>query len=103
MPNTMGWGLPPLTPSWLLRVASLPTRTHPLSLPRSACFDFDFYKAHNPDLPAWGPATIWEHFVSSGQHEGRVFRCVLGVAGVVGLEGKVVGQVPLHISTASSA
>ncbi|KAI3431515.1 hypothetical protein D9Q98_004565 [Chlorella vulgaris] len=40
----------------------------------SACFDFEFYKAHNPDLPVWGPETIWEHFVTSGQHEGRVFR-----------------------------
>jgi hypothetical protein len=44
----------------------------------SACFDFEFYKAHNPDLPVWGPETIWEHFVTSGQHEGRVFRCGQG-------------------------
>ncbi len=38
------------------------------------CFDFGFYKAHNPDLPKWGPETIWDHFVLHGQHEGRVFR-----------------------------
>lgn len=40
----------------------------------SACFDFDFYRAKNPDLPVWGHETMWEHFVTSGQHEGRVFR-----------------------------
>ncbi|KDD73356.1 hypothetical protein H632_c2260p0, partial [Helicosporidium sp. ATCC 50920] len=41
-----------------------------------ACFDFEFYKARNPDLPSppWGPAHLWEHFVEHGQHEGRVFR-----------------------------
>lgn len=40
----------------------------------SACFDFDFYRSKNPDLPVWGHETMWEHFVTSGQHEGRVFR-----------------------------
>lgn len=41
-----------------------------------ACFDFDFYKLRNPDLPIppWTAAHMWDHFVDFGQHEGRVFR-----------------------------
>jgi hypothetical protein len=65
----------------------------PLPPACSACFDFEFYKAHNPDLPVWGPETIWEHFVTSGQHEGRVFRWV-GCGG--GCEGHL-GCCPLLV------
>lgn len=41
-----------------------------------ACFDFDYYKLRNPDLPVppWTASHLWEHFVMYGQHEGRVFR-----------------------------
>ena len=43
------------------------------------CFDYDFYRERNPDLPAWGMKQLWEHFVKNGQHEGRQFRfdCVM--------------------------
>lgn len=39
-----------------------------------ACFDYEFYKVRNPDLPKWAHSQIWEHFVKNGQHEGRQFR-----------------------------
>lgn len=43
------------------------------------CWDGDFYLHHNPDLPAGGVATIaqaWDHYLISGQFEGRPSRYI---------------------------
>lgn len=41
------------------------------------CWDGDFYLQHNRDLPAGGIATVaqaWDHYLTSGQFEGRPSR-----------------------------
>ena len=40
----------------------------------STCFDFDYYRAHSPDLPSALDAEVWRHFLEHGQFEGRLFR-----------------------------
>lgn len=41
------------------------------------CWDGDFYLQHNPDLPAGGIVSVaqaWDHYLISGQFEGRSSR-----------------------------
>lgn len=41
-----------------------------------ACFDAEFYRSHNPDLPAWPePGMFLQHWATSGQFEPRKYRC----------------------------
>ena len=43
-----------------------------MSMRGSDCFDVEFYKKHNQDIPE--EEATWEHFVNQGQFEGRPFR-----------------------------
>ena len=42
-----------------------------------ACFDYAFYLSKNADLQSLGTrqAQLWDHFVTVGQFEGRLWRC----------------------------
>jgi len=46
-------------------------RIFTMQLRGSACFDFDYYRANNPDLKDFGDDLAWTHFLQYGQFEGR--------------------------------
>eukprot|EP01025_Chloroclados_australasicus_P067784 TRINITY_DN939_c1_g1_i1.p2 TRINITY_DN939_c1_g1~~TRINITY_DN939_c1_g1_i1.p2 ORF type:complete len:416 (-),score=23.99 TRINITY_DN939_c1_g1_i1:2601-3848(-) len=59
---------------------------HILAMERrgSGCFDLQYYKDNNQDLPSWDDDRLFEHFVQMGQFEGRLYRftCEADFAGI---------------------
>jgi hypothetical protein len=56
----------------------------------SACFDFEAYRTHNPDLNGLTQqSTLWKHFVHFGQFEDRVynFSCDADLSGIASGHG----------------
>jgi hypothetical protein len=50
-------------------------RVAEMQLRGRACFDVEFYRQKNADLPAVMAAEqLWDHFLLYGQFEGRQFR-----------------------------